>query len=83
MKNEAMVKAIALAGSQSELAKKCGKSQSTICDWLHGKKRISPEHVPALVAAVRGEIAAYEFRPDLPTVFPHPAGPGHAAEAQQ
>lgn len=74
MKSEAMIKAIALVGTQSELAKKCGKSQSTICDWLHGRKRISPEHVPELVTAVQGRIAAYEFRPDLPMIFPHPEG---------
>lgn len=73
MKNKAMEKAIFLVGSQSELAKKCGKSQSTICDWLNGKKRISPENVPSLVAAVDGLICAHEFRSDLPEIFPHPA----------
>lgn len=73
MKNIAVAKAIAIAGNQIELAKKCGKSQSTICDWLNGKKKISPEHVPALVKAVGGEILAYEFRPDLPDVFPKPS----------
>lgn len=72
MKNAAVEKAIAIAGSQMALAKRCGKAQSTICDWLNGKKRISPEHVPELVAAVDGEIAPYEFRPDLPGLFPHP-----------
>ncbi|PLL43450.1 transcriptional regulator, partial [Klebsiella pneumoniae] len=42
MKNPAVEKAISIAGSQKELAKRCGKAQSTICDWLNGKKRISP-----------------------------------------
>lgn len=72
MKNVAIDRAIALVGSQSALAKKCQKSQSTICDWLNGKKKISAEHVPALVKAVDGKILAYEFRPDLPDIFPHP-----------
>lgn len=76
-KNYAVEKAIAIAGSQKELAKRCGKAQSTICDWLNGKKRISPVHVPELVKAVGGEIQAYEFRPDLPAIFPHPDN--HAA----
>lgn len=71
-KNPAVAKAIAIAGSQKELAKRCGKAQSTICDWLNGKKRISPVHVPELVNAVGGEILAYEFRPDLPSIFPPP-----------
>ncbi|WP_181335913.1 YdaS family helix-turn-helix protein, partial [Klebsiella pneumoniae] len=48
------------------------KAKSNICDWLNGKKRISPVHVPDLVAAVNGEIKAYEFRPDLPSIFPPP-----------
>lgn len=80
MKNLGMEKAIALAGSQSELARLCMKSQSTICDWLNGKKKISPEHVPVLVMAVSGQVHPHEFRPDLPALFPHPAGSDHAAE---
>ena len=72
MKNLAVEKAIEIAGSQGKLAKRCGKAQSTICDWLHGKKRISPEFVPLLVEAVNGQIQAHEFRPDLPTIFPPP-----------
>ncbi|MCC3749724.1 helix-turn-helix domain-containing protein [Rouxiella badensis] len=72
MKNSAIEKAIEIAGSQMALAKRCGKAQSTICDWLNGKKRISPEHVPDLVAATEGKIADYEFRPDLPSLFKHP-----------
>lgn len=76
MKNKAIEKAIAIAGSQVSLAKRCGMAQSTICDWLNGKKRISPERVPVLVKAVEGKIAAHEFRPDLPALFPHPNGQG-------
>lgn len=72
MKNPAVEKAIFIAGSQDKLAKRCGKAQSTICDWLNGKKKISPVHVPILVEAVGGEIKAHEFRPDLPSIFPPP-----------
>lgn len=72
MKNIAVKMAIEIAGSQTALAKKCGKAQSTVCDWLNGKKRISPEHVPVLVEATKGKIPAYKFRPDLPELFPHP-----------
>lgn len=72
MKNPAVAKAIAIVGSQKELAKRCGKAQSTICDWLNGKKRISPAFVPDLVNAVDGKVEAYEFRPDLPALFPPP-----------
>lgn len=73
MKNAAVEKAIALAGgSQKSLAKKIGTAQSTICDWLNGNKRISPENVSKLVKATDGRVHAYEFRPDLPDLFPHP-----------
>lgn len=72
MRNSAVEKAIAIAGSQKELAIRCGKAQSTICDWLNGKKQISPVHVPVLVRAIGGKIQAHEFRPDLPELFPHP-----------
>lgn len=79
MKNAGMLKAIALVGSQVALAKKCHKSQSTICDWLNCRKKISPEYVPVLVRATSGRVHAFEFRPDLPDLFPHPAP---EAEAQ-
>ncbi|BCZ39806.1 TPA: helix-turn-helix domain-containing protein [Serratia marcescens] len=72
MKNAAVEKAIEIAGSQMALARLCGKAQSTICDWLNGKKRIKPEHVHALVIATGGKVQPYEFRPDLPHLFPHP-----------
>lgn len=72
MKNPAVEKAIKIAGSQKALAQRCGKAQSTICDWLNGKKKISPEHVHDLVEAVNGEVQGFEFRPDLPNLFPHP-----------
>lgn len=73
MRNSAVEKAIEIAGgSQIALAKRCGRAQSTICDWLNGKKKISPEYVQLLVDATGGEVKAYEFRPDLPHLFPHP-----------
>ncbi|WP_241597683.1 YdaS family helix-turn-helix protein [Rosenbergiella epipactidis] len=72
MMNLAIEKAIEIAGSQMALAKRCGKAQSTISDWLSGKKKISPEHVHSLVDATDGKVPAYEFRPDLPNLFPRP-----------
>lgn len=72
MKNLGVEQAIAIVGSQMTLAKKCGRAQSTICDWLNGKIQISPEYVPDLVEATGGLVPAYQFRPDLPKLFPHP-----------
>lgn len=73
MKHKAIEKAIEILGSQQALAKRCGKAQSTVCDWLNCKNKISPEFVPLLVTAVDGKIQAHEFRPDLPELFPHPS----------
>ncbi|PHI31187.1 transcriptional regulator [Budvicia aquatica] len=72
MKNNAIDKAIRIAGGQKALGEKVGRAQSTICDWLNNKKRIAPEVVPNLVLVTGGEVQAYEFRPDLPHLFPHP-----------
>lgn len=72
MKNVGLEKAISLLGTQKILAQKCGKAQSTICDWLHGRKRVSAEIVPLIVRATEGKVLAYEIRPDLPDLFPHP-----------
>lgn len=70
MKNEGIEKAIMIVGSQRALAKACGRAQSTISDWLNGNKSISPEFVPSLVDATDGKVKSFEFRPDLPEVFP-------------
>ncbi|HEI6731089.1 YdaS family helix-turn-helix protein [Yersinia enterocolitica] len=73
MRNKGIEKAIMLVGgTQQKLAKKTKHSQSTISEWLNGKSLISPEFVPGLVAATQGKVKAYEFRPDLPELFPHP-----------
>ncbi|MDR5611345.1 MULTISPECIES: helix-turn-helix domain-containing protein [unclassified Arsenophonus] len=72
MKNYGIETAIKIAGSQKALAKKCGLAQSTICDWLNGKKPVSPKSVPDLVEVTGGKVPAYRFRPDLPKLFPHP-----------
>ncbi|MDM7292386.1 transcriptional regulator [Klebsiella pneumoniae] len=46
-------------------------SQATVWKWRHGK-RVKAEHVLKIVAAANGQVAAYEIRPDLPELFPHP-----------
>ncbi|OTA14205.1 transcriptional regulator [Xenorhabdus vietnamensis] len=70
MINTAIEKAIKLWGSQKRFAEHIGKAQSTVSDWLTGKKRISPENVVIIVEATNGAVQAHELRPDLPKVFP-------------
>ncbi|MDX7993166.1 transcriptional regulator [Xenorhabdus littoralis] len=72
MINAAIEKAISLWGSQKKFAKHIGKAQSTVSDWLTGKKKISPENVVIIVEATKGAVQAHELRPDLPKVFPPP-----------
>ncbi|WP_038203568.1 transcriptional regulator [Xenorhabdus bovienii] len=72
MINTSIEKAIKLWGSQKRFAEHIGKAQSTVSDWLTGKKRISPENVVIIVEATNGAVQAHELRPDLPKVFPPP-----------
>ncbi|WP_277973422.1 transcriptional regulator [Pantoea agglomerans] len=69
--NEAISRAIQAVGSQKKLAIQVGVSQPNVWCWLHNRKRVSPERVPAIVAATNGAVKAYEIRPDLPDLFPH------------
>lgn len=70
--NPAIQTAIALVGTQKELATACGVSQSAVQKWLHNKTRVAPENVDALVQATGGKVQAYQIRPDLPRLFPKP-----------
>ncbi|KSX99300.1 transcriptional regulator [Providencia stuartii] len=82
MKNKAIEKAISIVGSQQLLAKRCGRSQPTVCDWLYGKNKVPVECVLRIVFATDGAVKAYEIRPDLPDLFPHPKGKSHAPDTQ-
>lgn len=70
--NHAIKTAIAIVGSQKKLGAACGLSQQAVYKWLHGKTKVSPEHVNSIVAATDGAVTAYQIRPDLPELFPHP-----------
>lgn len=74
-----MAKAVYVAGGQSALARQIGVTQGAVWKWVKGTKKISPVHAVAVSNAVNGVVQPYELRPDLPTLFPHPAGNDHAA----
>ncbi|MCL9671540.1 MULTISPECIES: helix-turn-helix domain-containing protein [Enterobacteriaceae] len=71
--NQAIKTAIAIVGSQKKLGDACNVSQQAVFKWLHGKAKVSPEHVDSIVSATKGKIPAYVIRPDLPQLFPQPA----------
>jgi len=74
-----MAKAVYVAGGQSALARQIGVTQGAVWKWVAGIKKVSPVHAVAISKAVKGVVKPHELRPDLPTLFPHPAGSDHAA----
>lgn len=72
MINDVIDRAIKMVGSQKKFAMKVGVSQPNVWYWLHSKKKVSPERVLSIVEATGGMVKAYEIRPDLPDLFPHP-----------
>ena len=70
--NEAIKTAISIVGSQKKLGEACGLSQQAVYKWLHGKSKVSPEHVNQVVDATGGAVKAHQIRPDLELLFPHP-----------
>ncbi|EEC8908804.1 helix-turn-helix domain-containing protein [Escherichia coli] len=72
MVNKAINLAIEFAGSQQKLADACGVKQPSVWAWLHGKKKVSAENAKRIELATSGNVRAYQIRPDLPHLFPHP-----------
>lgn len=70
--NKPIQTAIEVVGGQLKLAIKIGVAQPTVWNWLHEKKRVSPQYVPAIVKATKGKVLASDLRPDLPHLFPPP-----------
>lgn len=70
---EALEQALAIAGSQSELARVCGVQQPTVWKWLQSSKRIPAEHVLRVEAATR--VPRHHLRPDI---YPANLGPSPA-----
>ena len=60
--NQAIEKAVEIAGGQSSLALALGVSQPRVWNWLH-KSQISPEFVIP-VEKVTG-VSRHELRPDI------------------
>lgn len=60
LRDSAVCKAIALAGTQAALARDLGLDPSTVQGWT----RIPLNHVLAIERLFPGEITRYEMRPD-------------------
>lgn len=64
MKNQAIKKAIDIAGGQKKLAVLCGVSQPTVWRWLNGGG-VDARLVMSIVKATGNQLTPAEIRPDL------------------
>ncbi|MDE2103498.1 MAG: helix-turn-helix domain-containing protein [Patescibacteria group bacterium] len=60
--------AISIAGSQSELARRCHVGQPTVWKWLNRAKRVPAEFVLPIERATGGKVSRHDLRPDI---YPH------------
>lgn len=58
--NLAIQRAITIAGSQTELARRVGTRQSSVSKWLNGAE-ISSRFITAIVTATDGKVSASEI----------------------
>jgi DNA-binding transcriptional regulator YdaS (Cro superfamily) len=68
MSNKALERAIAIVGSQGQLAKRIGRGrvQANISLWLHRDRQGVPaEFCLAVEQATGGLVTRYELRPDV------------------
>ena len=63
MSQRALQKAVKLAGSQAELARRIGKKQAHVWNWLNRDDQVPAEAVLAIEAATG--VSRHELRPDL------------------
>ena len=59
-----ILRAAAICGGESELARRVGISRQAVNLWVK-KGRIPAERVPAVVQATHGIIKHHELRPDI------------------
>ena len=60
-KNQGVIKAVKLAGGQTQLAKLCGCAQSTVWEWIH---RQCPVTRAVQLEQLTG-VCRTEIRPDI------------------
>lgn len=64
--NQALARAVGIAGSQSALARIVGVRQMHVWNWLNrGTKRVPGEYVIPIARATGWRVTPHELRPDL------------------
>ena len=74
---QALLNAILLAGGQTALARRIGKRQSHVAQWLR-RGRVGPTACIAIETAVDGRVTRYELRPDVFGPSPQQTRPSDA-----
>ena len=72
MSSNPLEKAVELVGSQAELARRIGKKQAHIWNWLNRDGRIPADMVLAVERATDGKVSRHELRPDIYPPEPEP-----------
>lgn len=72
MSQTALEKAVEVVGSQAELARRIGKKQAHIWNWLNRDKQLPAEVVLAIEGATEGRVTRHELRPDIFGPAPKP-----------
>lgn len=62
---DALKRAIEIAGGQAALARKIGKTQAHVWNWLNRDGRVPAEVVISVEKAVDGKVTRHDLRPDL------------------
>ena len=64
-KHSKIAAAIAIVGSQAELARRCSCAQQTISKMLNGEISVTAEIAKKIDEATGGQVARWQLRPDL------------------
>lgn len=65
MKNEAMIKAKGIFGSQTRLAERLGVSQRSVSGWEQGTTQVPAEKAMLIERVTDGQVTLSDLRPDL------------------
>lgn len=61
----ALVKAIEICGGQAELARRLGKAQAHVWNWLHRDRAVPADQCLPIERATAGAVTRYQLRPDV------------------
>lgn len=72
MSQSALQKAVEVAGSQAELARRIGKKQAHVWNWLHRDNEVPAEAAIPIETATGGKVTRHDLRPDIFGPAPKP-----------